>query len=282
MFEATIISGLSVSGRSDVLAALLLYRVIYTIAPFIAAVLGLSLMAGMARRRELTGGAQMIWRAFQPLVPPIAAGVVLLAGVLLLLSGSLPAEQSRLAVIAFNSLMTGKASRKQLEPAPDAVRRLITTSEDSEANIALTGDKSFLVSDDESAFIAYADTGRSLIAKGDPTGDAKIVNKLVWQLRETADRQGKRCAFYAVSLKYIPVFLDLGLSILKIGEVARVDLSAFTLDGSNRKTLRQARSRSARDGVPGSRWMRCLRNSCYGVQPKAITGSRWVLRPFRA
>jgi len=27
--------------------------------------------------------------------------------------------------------MTGKASRKQLEPAPDAVRRLVTTSEDS-------------------------------------------------------------------------------------------------------------------------------------------------------
>jgi lysylphosphatidylglycerol synthetase-like protein (DUF2156 family) len=282
VFEATIISGLGVSGRSDVLAALLLYRVIYTIAPFIAAVLGLSLMAGMARRRELTGGAQTIWRAFQPLVPPIAAGVVLLAGVLLLLSRSLPAEQSRLAVIAFNSLMTGKASRKQLEPAPDAVRRLVTTSEDSESNIALTGDKSFLVSDDESAFIAYADTGKSLIAKGDPTGDAKIAKKLVWQLRETADRQRKRCAFYAVSLKYIPVFLDLGLSILKIGEVARVDLSAFTLDGSNRKTLRQGRSRSARDGVPGSRWMRCLRNSCYGAQPKAITGSRWVLRPFRA
>ncbi|MBQ0832673.1 bifunctional lysylphosphatidylglycerol flippase/synthetase MprF [Marinobacter sp.] len=397
VFEATIISGLGVSGRSDVLAALLLYRVIYTIVPFIAAVLGLSLMAGMARRRELTGGAQTIWRAFQPLVPPIAAGVVLLAGVLLLLSGSLPAEQSRLgvlrellplsfietfhlvgsitglflivvarglfrklyrawvvamglivlgllasllkgldwqeslsmlatlavlglfrpafyradsvsvfrlngawivttlallaavfwigifahshlpyrnalwwdftwhgdasrflraslaaavilAVIAFNSLMTGKASRKQLEPAPDAVRRLVTTSEDSEANIALTGDKSFLVSDDESAFIAYADTGKSLIAKGDPTGDAKIAKKLVWQLRETADRQGKRCAFYAVSLKYIPVFLDLGLSILKIGEVARVDLRTFTLEGPSRKNLRQARNRAARDG----------------------------------
>ena len=179
VFEVTIISGSGVSGRSDVLAALLLYRVIYTIVPFIAAVLGLSLMAGMARRRELTGGAQTIWRAFQPLVPPIAAGVVLLAGVLLLLSGSLPAEQSRLGVIAFNYLMTGKASRKLLEPVPDAVRRLITASEDTEANIALTGDKSFLVSDDESAFIAYADTGRSLIAKGDPTGDAKIVNKLV-------------------------------------------------------------------------------------------------------
>lgn len=397
VFEATIISGLGVSGRSDVLAALLLYRVIYTIVPFIAAVLGLSLIAGMARRRELTGGAKTIWRAFQPLVPPVAAGIALLAGVLLLVSGSLPAEQLRLgvlrellplsfievshlvgsitglvlivvarglyrklyrawvvamglivlgllasllkgldweeslsmlatlavlglfrpafyradsvsvfrlsgtwiistlallaavfwigffaqshlsyrnalwwdftwrgdasrflraslagavtlAVIALNSLITGKASRKRLEPIPNVVRRLVTASEDTEANIALMGDKAFLVSDDESAFIAYADTGRSLIAKGDPIGDAKMVKKLVWQLREMADRQGRRCAFYAVSLRYIPVFLDLGLSILKIGEVARVDLRTFTLDGSSRKNLRQARNRAARDG----------------------------------
>ena len=397
VFEATIISGLGASGRSDVVAALLLYRVIYTVAPFVLAVAGLSLMAGLARRRELTGGAHTIWRAFRPLVPPVAAGITLLAGILLLISGNLPAEQSRLgvlreflpltfvetfhlvgsitglflivvarglyrklyrawlaamglialgliasllkgldweeslsmlatlgvlglfrpafyradsvsvfrlngtwivsilallaaafwiglfayshlpyrnvlwwdftwhgdasrflraslagaitlAVIAFNSLMVGKANRKRLEPVPDAVRKLITNSEDTESNIALTGDKSFLVSDDERAFIAYADTGRSLIAKGDPIGDAKMAKKIVWQLREMADRQGKRCAFYAISLTYMPVFLDLGLSILKIGEVARVDLRAFTLDGSNRKALRQARNRSERDG----------------------------------
>jgi phosphatidylglycerol lysyltransferase len=90
-FEATIVAGLGGTGRSDVLAALLLYRVIYTIVPFIVATMGLSLMTATARRRELTGGVQMIWSAFQPLVPPVAAGIVLLAGVLLLVSGSLPA-----------------------------------------------------------------------------------------------------------------------------------------------------------------------------------------------
>jgi phosphatidylglycerol lysyltransferase len=406
-FEATIIAGLGAAGRSDVLAALLLYRVIYTIVPFIVAAVGLGLMAAIARRRELTGGAQIIWRAFRPLVPPVAAGIVLLAGVLLLVSGSLPAEQSRLgvlrdllplsfievshlvgsivglflivvarglyrklyrawvmamalialgllasllkgldweeslsmlatmavlglfrpafyradsvsvfrlngtwvvttlallaavfwiglfayshspyrnvlwwdftwhgdasrflraslasaitlAVITFNSLMIGKASRKRLEPVPDVVRRLVAASENTEASIALTGDKSFLVADDQSAFIAYADTGRSLIAKGDPIGDAIVARKLIWQFREMADRQGKRCAFYAVSLTYMAVFLDLGLSILKIGEVARVDLCGFTLDGSNRKALRQAHNRSERDGyvfevVPAAR-----------------------------
>ena len=110
------------------------------------------------------------------------------------------------------------------------------------------GDKAFLISDDETAFIGYADTGRSLIAKGDPVGDPTAGKRLIWQLREQADRQGRRCAFYAVSPAYLPTFLDLGLSILKIGEVARVDLRGFTLDGSSKKDLRQARNRAARDG----------------------------------
>lgn len=397
VFEATIIAGLGASGRSDVLAALLLYRVIYTILPFLVAAAGLGAIMAMARRRELTGGARVVWRAFRPLVPPVAAGIALLAGVFLLISGNLPAEQSHLgvlreflplsfieashlagsivglllivvarglyrklyrawivaialiaigliasllkgldwresllmlatlavlglfrpafyradgasvfrlnaawivsvialmaavfwiglfahshvpyrnalwwdftwhgdasrflrasltvaiilAVIAFNSLMTGKSSRKQPEPIPDVVRKLVAASEDAEAGLALMGDKAFLVSEDESAFIAYADTGRSLIAEGDPVGDPKAGKRLIWQLRELADRQGKRCAFYSVSPSYLPTFLDLGLSILKIGEVARVDLRGFTLDSSNKKDLRQARNRAIRDG----------------------------------
>lgn len=135
-----------------------------------------------------------------------------------------------LAFIAFNSLITShKAKTKQPTTIPDAVRKLVATSEYAEAGIALTGDKAFLIADDESAFLAYADTGRSLITKGDPVGDPKTGKRLIWQLRELADQQGKRCAFYAVSSDYLPTFLDLGLSILKIGEVARVNLQGFTL-----------------------------------------------------
>lgn len=153
-----------------------------------------------------------------------------------------------LSAIALNSVLSGRRVRRRPERIPDAIRRLVAGSRDSEACIALMGDKSFLIADDESAFIAYADTGRSLIAKGDPVGDPPACTNLIWRFRELADRQGKRCAFYAVSTSYLPVYLELGLSALKIGEVARVDLSGFTLDGSEKKGLRQARNRAARDG----------------------------------
>jgi phosphatidylglycerol lysyltransferase len=59
---------------------------------------------------------------------------------------------------------------------------------------------------------------------------------------------GRRCAFYAVSGAYLPAYLDMGLSILKIGEVARAELAGFTLEGSSKKDFRQARSRAIRDG----------------------------------
>ena len=153
-----------------------------------------------------------------------------------------------LAAVIVNSLISYRGPKLGTQDIPDVVRRLVAESEDTEASIALTGDKLFLVSEDESAFVAYADTGTSLIAKGDPVGEAKAGRALVWALREKAWREGKRVAFYAVSPAYLPTYLDLGLTILKIGEVARVDLTAFTLDGSKRKDLRQARNRAARDG----------------------------------
>jgi lysylphosphatidylglycerol synthetase-like protein (DUF2156 family) len=34
---------------------------------------------------------------------------------------------------------------------------------------------------------------------------------VIWDLRELADVMGRRCAFYSVSEKYLPTYLDLGL-----------------------------------------------------------------------
>nr|WP_281969066.1 phosphatidylglycerol lysyltransferase domain-containing protein [Roseovarius nanhaiticus] len=85
----------------------------------------------------------------------------------------------------------------------------------------------------------------------------------MWRLRELADTRGRRCAFYSVSPTYLPTYLDLGLSILKIGEVARVDLQGFSLEGAKRKGLRQARNRAARDGfvfevIPAEKLAGCM------------------------
>ena len=153
-----------------------------------------------------------------------------------------------LAALSLDTLLSRSSRRLGAEPVPEAVRLLIPASPDSQAWIALTGDKRFLVAPDGSAFLPYADGGGTLISKGDPIGEAEAGRALIWQLRELADRMGRRCAFYAVSERYLTSYLDLGLTLTKIGEIARVDLRGFTLDGPRRKDLRHARARAERDG----------------------------------
>jgi len=55
--------------------------------------------------------------------------------------------------------------------------------------------------------------------------------------------------FYQASGERLPLYVDLGLAALKIGEEARVDLTAFSLEGGQRADLRQAHRRAERDGA---------------------------------
>ncbi|MFT6537963.1 MAG: phosphatidylglycerol lysyltransferase, partial [Loktanella salsilacus] len=153
-----------------------------------------------------------------------------------------------LIAVALNSLISRSNTRLMPEPIPDVVRRLTKASYDTEAALALTGDKRFLIAPGQDAYLAYADTGASLIAKGDPVGDPEAGEALIWALRDQADRMGRRCAFYAVQTHYLPTYIDLGLSVVKIGEIARVPLAGFSLDGAKRKDWRHAKARAARDG----------------------------------
>ncbi|MGI9364434.1 MAG: bifunctional lysylphosphatidylglycerol flippase/synthetase MprF [Rhizobiaceae bacterium] len=397
VFEATMIAGMGAAGRSDVLAALLLYRVVYTLLPFLVAVAGLGLAWIATQRGAISKSAVQVYNLTRPIIPFATAGIALMAGAILLISGNLPADSTRLGVlrdivplsfietshmmgsvvglllviisrglyrklyrawivamllmvvgfflslvkglnweegvgmlvsivtlgafrsafyrvesasvfrlngtwiislvtllavitwvgsmsyshveyrdalwwefawhsdasrylraslvvclllaaIALDSILANRHTSKRGGPIPTVVRKLVAESEDTEANMALIGDKSFLISDDGKAFLSYADSGTSLISKGEPVGAVEQGRDLIWELREQADREGKRCAFYAVSPRYLPTYLDLGLSIMKIGEVARVSLEDFTLDGSSKKGFRQARNRARREG----------------------------------
>lgn len=396
-FEAVMMVGLNAAGRADVLAALLLYRLIYYVLPFGIAALTLAAVALRTHEDALRKGGSTLVAVLRPLAPPLAAGVAFIAGIVLLISGSLPAETERLgwlrdtlplslievshligsvvglsllviarglyrrlrrawvttlalliagalasllkgidfeeAVVLFTgalilialrsafyrradadpfslslgwmiSILTtlgatvwigffayrhvayanelwwefaweGNAPRflragvavavatlafglhswlswrrppQEPDRITDDVRSLAAASPDTEANLALLGDKRFLLAPDGRAFIMYAASGGSLISMGDPIGEEQPARRLAWELREIADRAGMRCAFYGVGAGFLPAYLDMGLSLLKLGEVARVNLTGFTLDGAAKRDLRHARNRAQRDG----------------------------------
>lgn len=73
---------------------------------------------------------------------------------------------------------------------------------------------------------------------GDPLGKEEEYPELIWQFYETSDRFQGWSVFYEVGMERLPVYLDLGLSLFKLGEEARVALERFSLEGSARKDLR--------------------------------------------
>ncbi|MBL3553215.1 bifunctional lysylphosphatidylglycerol flippase/synthetase MprF [Rhodovulum sulfidophilum] len=146
-----------------------------------------------------------------------------------------------------------RAPRVAAEPPAredlDRAARIAAGGDNPDAGFALTGDKSILVSDDGRAFVMFAVSGRSWIAYGGPVGPADAAEDVAFAFVDAARRAGARPAFYEVRAADVPVMLDLGLSLHKMGEEAVVDLTAFSLEGSARKKLRAAHARALRDGL---------------------------------
>ncbi|MDX1927629.1 MAG: bifunctional lysylphosphatidylglycerol flippase/synthetase MprF [Pirellulaceae bacterium] len=119
------------------------------------------------------------------------------------------------------------------------VRRIVSKSQETSANLALLGDKQFIISPDRDGFIMYGTEGRCHIALGDPVGTDKVGRELAWDFRERCDIDDKWPVFYQVSEEKIGLYVDLGLSFMKLGEEARVPLTGFSLEGSSRRNLRR-------------------------------------------
>jgi len=126
---------------------------------------------------------------------------------------------------------------------------LIRESDDTTANLALLGDKNLLFDAQRSAFIMYQVSGNSWIAMGDPVGPASAREPLAWAFLENCDTMAAAPVFYQVTPENLPIYVDLGLNLTKLGEEARVALETFSLEGSARADLRQDRRRAMREGA---------------------------------
>ena len=134
-------------------------------------------------------------------------------------------------------------------PEPVTLRRIVAESDRADAGLALSGDKRFLVSEDDDAFIMYQVQGRSWVALGDPVGVCSDWEPLLWRFRELCDRHDGWPVFYQISAENLPLYIDLGMSLFKFGEQARVDLETFSLEGAARKGLRYAERRAVKEGA---------------------------------
>jgi phosphatidylglycerol lysyltransferase len=128
-----------------------------------------------------------------------------------------------------------------------AVEDIVRRSRKTYANLALLGDKSFLLSENRNCFIMYGIEGHSWIAMGDPVGPEGEWEPLVWKYRELCDHNEGWPVFYQIDKRNLDLYLDLGMTFLKLGEEARVSLKDFSLEGSSRKSLRSSYNKVERE-----------------------------------
>jgi phosphatidylglycerol lysyltransferase len=130
--------------------------------------------------------------------------------------------------------------------APDALsvaraQTIARSSPTAVAHLSLVGDKSLLFGARGNSFLMYGISGRSWIAMSDPVGDPAERSALAWHFRELAAAHAADAAFYLVAPENLPLYVEMGLRLFKMGETARVPLATFTLDGGAQKWLRRAR-----------------------------------------
>jgi phosphatidylglycerol lysyltransferase len=109
-------------------------------------------------------------------------------------------------------------------------------------------DKALLFDADRTAFIMYAVRGRTWVAMGDPVGPEDRLDEVIRRFLERCDDFGGVPVFYEVGKAHMHRYADCGLTFVKLGEQAMVDLTAFTLEGGQASKYRQVVRRLEKDG----------------------------------
>lgn len=130
-----------------------------------------------------------------------------------------------------------------------AASAVIAAQKATTPNLVYLRDKSVLFSDDRRAFVMYGVQGRTWVAVGDPVGPPGRMDEMIRLLLERCDDFGGTPVFYEVGAEHLHHYADLGLTFVKLGEEARVDLSTFTLSGAAAARFRQPLRRLERDGA---------------------------------
>lgn len=127
------------------------------------------------------------------------------------------------------------------------IDHIVRDSSESRAHLAELGDKLFFTSEQHDAFLMYGVRGSTWVALGDPIGRPEAYEDLVYDFKEAADQYGSQAVFYQIKPETLPLYIDLGLNFIKLGEEARVNLTHFSLEGGSRKGLRHSYNRFNRE-----------------------------------
>ena len=166
------------------------------------------------------------------------------------------ALRSSVAAASLGVLFAGARLLRQAPPEielpgdaeVEAASRIIGAQDATYPYLAYLRDKALLFSAEGDAFLMYGVHGRTWVALGDPVGPAIRVPELIRAFIERCHDFGGTPVFYEVGTEHLHYYADLGLTFVKLGEEAQVDLAGFSLEGGRGAGFRQAVRRLERDG----------------------------------
>jgi phosphatidylglycerol lysyltransferase len=131
----------------------------------------------------------------------------------------------------------------------EKARIIVNSSGLASAFLALTGDKSFFFSPSGNSMVFFAEEGPYWFVMGDPLGDSEEFRDLAWSFREKAAMNGSKVVYYEATDKELPLYIEQGLVLIKIGESGKIPLSDLSFDeGSDWRGQRYTLKKLAKDG----------------------------------
>lgn len=152
-----------------------------------------------------------------------------------------------LVALAWLALWARRRAVEGFDEPADALARVVAASSSALANLAYHPDVEHLLAEDEKTFLLYSRHEGQWVAIGEPSGPPGSAVELSWKFREMAEETGAQPIFWNVANR--PLYLDLGLSFVHIGDAATVDLSAFDLDAAGFGRLRRTHAQGKGGGL---------------------------------
>jgi lysyl-tRNA synthetase class 2 len=112
----------------------------------------------------------------------------------------------------------------------------------------LRADKHYFFSEDRRAFVGYRIENGVLLLSGDPVGREDAFRPLLAQLRGFAETRGLKLGGVGASDRLRPLYEELGLRSLYLGDEAIIELGRFSLEGRPIRKVRQSVTRLRKAG----------------------------------
>jgi lysyl-tRNA synthetase class 2 len=119
---------------------------------------------------------------------------------------------------------------------------------DTLAYFKLRRDQHYLFSSDRRAFVGYRVEAGVLLVSGDPVGAEDALPDLFRQLGSFAEVRGLRLAALGAGEPLLPLWKQLGLSALYLGDEGVIETASFSLEGRAIRKVRQSVSRLEKAG----------------------------------